>query len=109
MNASLVCADSFPVERGIVFRRDLRIIGRDEEIILLRSHGKGRKQHFFRAFPGIGHIAQEINLAINQHLQKLRPASLHIFIGPARIGGELLLVIVGVAGTPAKLIRSVER
>ena len=109
LHAALVRADLSAVNGGKVLRRDLFIVGRGEEIVILRTHRLCGEQHVFRALVGIGDIAHQVDSAILKHLQQLRPAPCHIFVCPAGISGDLLLIIIGVAGAPPQLVRDIER
>ena len=106
--AALVYAHPFSVEGGVVVQADSRIAARNIDIIFLFPHWQGGIQHVRRPFFFIGNIAQKVDFAPLQHLQELRPARTHIFVFPAGISGDLLLVFIGKTGTPAKGIRYIE-
>ena len=108
LNAVLVHAETLAVEGGKIVGPDLGICGGDEDMVILRPHALGGVEDLFRPRLGIGHVAQDIQLARDEHLQKLRPAPLHIFIGPAGVGRDALLILIAVAGAAAELIRPVE-
>ena len=108
LHAPLVDADLFAVQRPEVCRGDFRVVLRDEQVILLRAHRQGGEQHAFRPLRRIAHVAHHVDLAPDQHLQQLRPASLDIFIIPPVVGCDLHLVFIRVSGPSAEPVRRVE-
>ena len=108
LDAVLVHAHPLAVEGGKIVGADLGVVGGDEGVVVLRPHGLGGIQYLLRPLLGIGHVAEQVDLPGDQLLQQLRPAALHVFIGPAGKGRHPLLVHIAVAGAPAELIRAVE-
>ena len=109
LDTVLVDAHRLSVERSIVVRPYSSVAGRNKYMVILRPHRFRGIQDLLRALLRIRHVAQEIDLPCHQFLQQFGPASFHIFIFPARIRCDTLLVFVAVAGTPPEFIRTVER
>ena len=107
LDAAFVHADPLPVEGGII-RRDLPVARSDEDTVFLRPHGKGGEQHGRGALLRKGDVAHQVDLPVGKHLHQIRPAALHILVFPAGIGGDLALILIGIAGPPSGLIRLVE-
>ena len=105
--AALVDADPPAVLRARILRQNLAVVRRDEEIVFLRAHGQRGIEHVFGALLGVRDIAHEIDFALLQHLEQVRPASADVLIGPARIAGQLDLVFIGIAAAPAALVQRV--
>ena len=108
LDAVLIDSDLFSVKGGKIIRPDPVIIGTDKDMIVLGSHSQGGIQDLLRTLLGIRHIAQKIDLPVDQHLEKLRPAALHILIIPPGECGDPPLVHIAIAGTPSELVRMVE-
>ena len=98
LDAVLVHADPLAVLGGGVRRQNALISRRGKEIVLLRAHGERGKQHAFGALGRVGDVAHQVDLARFEHRHQLRPASPDILVGPARIAGDLDLILVGIAG-----------
>ena len=107
LDAVFVHADPLAVLGGGVRRQDALIPRRGEKIVLLRAHGERGKQHALGALRRIGDVAHQVDLARLELRHQLRPASPDILVGPARIAGELDLILVGVAGTAPRGIHGV--
>ena len=60
--------------------------------------------HVFLAFGLVGHIAEQINLAALEHLEQIRPAIRNIFICPAGVCRDPLMVFVVHTAEPAELV-----
>ena len=97
-------ADPFPVQRFIIFQRNLFVIRRNKNIICLRAHGQGSKHHIFRPLLHERDIAHQVDLAVFQLLQKLRPGPRHILVMPSGKSGHLTLVFIGIPGTSSVFI-----
>ena len=106
LKAASCDADPFAVQGYIIFRRNFLIIWGNENIIGLCTHGKGGIQHVFRTLLHKGHVTEQVDLTVFQHLQQLRPGSPHVLVVPAGIGSQLILVLIGIPGTSSKLIRN---
>ena len=102
--AALVDADSFPVEGGDILRRYFPVRRININIIGFRTHRQVREGHVRRALLSIGNVAQQVNLTVNQHLQQVRPAILHILIRPSGVCRNLLLIFVIDAFASSKLV-----
>ena len=109
LNAVFVYADALSVERGEIIRANLGIVRRDKSQIVLGAHAFGGIQDLLCPLRGIGDIAQKIDLPCHQLLKQLRPAALHIFIGPAGEHGDPSLIFIAIAGFSSELIGPVKR
>ena len=108
LDAAFVHSDPFSVKGSVVIKADGLVVVGNKNIILLFSHGQGRIQHVLRPFFRMGDIAEQVDFTLLQHLQQFRPACLNVFILPARIGSDFLLVFIGITGPSAIGIRYVE-
>ena len=102
--AVLVHADPFSVECRTVGGGYFPVIRRYKEIVFLDAHGIVREQHGLCTFFGIRDIAHQIYPAVYQHLEKIRPTPIDVFISPAGICGNFQLVFIGITGATAKLV-----
>ena len=108
LDAPLIDSHALSVQGGEIIGRDFRIAGCDHDVVRLRAHRKRGIQHVFGALLCIGHIAQQVDFSIFEHLQKLGPGAFNVVVVPAGIGGNLALVFVGITGAAAELVGSVE-
>ena len=108
LDAVLHDADALVVDGGKVIRGNVLIGGGDKQIILLRAHGLRGEEHGSPAVRGDGDVAQQVDLPVFQLGKKFRPASLHVFVGPAGIGSDPLLVLIAIAAPAAGRVLPVE-
>ena len=81
----------------------------DIQVIVFRTHCRGRKQHLILSVRTHGYICQKIDFSIFQHLQQCWPGPLHIFIIPTCIGSDILLIIIGITAHMSVFIPDIER
>ena len=108
LNAALVDADALAVHGGEVVRPNFGVVGRDEDMVVLRAHRLGGIEDLPDPIFLIGHVAQQVNLTGHQLFKQLGPAALDILIGPAGVDGDALLILIAVARFPAEGIGAVE-
>ena len=108
LDAVFVHTDPLPVQGGEIIRPDVLVARRDKYMIAFRAHCFGRIQDLFSPLRRIGYVAEKIQVAGDQLLKQLRPAALHIFIRPAGVNRNPLLVYITVPGFSPELIRAVE-
>ena len=93
-----------PLKVSRLIRGDVAVLRVNINIVGFRAHGQLGEGHEFLALRLEGHVAEQVDLPVLQHLQQVRPAVLHIFVGPAGVGGDLVLILIGDAAAPAELI-----
>ena len=108
LDAALCYSYLLAVQREVVVGADLPVIPGHKKIVFLGAHRQIRKIHLFRAFLGEGNVAHQVDFALGEHLQQIRPASLDILVVPAGVGGDFTLVLIRIARAPAEPIHSVE-
>ena len=109
LDAVFVDADALAVEAREVVSADLPVRGGRVDVVGLRSHGQVGEEHGLGALRLVGHVAQQVDLAFFEHLQQVRPAVIHVLVGPAGIRGDLLLVLVVDPAAPPGLVEVAKR
>ena len=108
LDAALGNADPLAVQSLEMARHDVLVVARDEKAVRLRAHGKRGVQHLFGAVLLVGDIAHQVDFAIYQLLEKLRPVAFDVLVCPTGVSGNLTLILVSVTRSATVLVDGVE-
>ena len=77
------------------------------QVIDFLAHRQLTEQHVLRTVLGVGNTSHQVDLAVFHHLEQVRPAGLDVFVSPAGVCRDRLLVFVGIAAALAVLARDI--
>ena len=77
------------------------------QVIFFLAHRQIGKQHGLGTALGVGYAGHQVDFALLQHVQRIRPVCFDVMIGPAGICGDGLLIFVAVAAAFAVLAGNV--
>ena len=107
LHAGFQQCDAFAVQSAQVRGRNVRVGQVGIQIIDFPAHRQLTEQHVLCTVLGVGNTSHQVDLAAFHHLEQVRPAGLDVFVSPAGVCRDRLLVFVGIAAALAVLARDI--